>query len=100
MHFNEQKEFLIALTNEFQKMGPYGIRINNEKYVLADWDIDRRCGSFTKKNGGAIFAFSNTTFIFASYNTTKEGSNKVKQFRGQCYEVVHDLTKYFTELNL
>jgi len=94
VHFIENQEFFNALSTNFEKAGPYGIRLNNEKYMLSKFDKDKATAYFSKKDGGATCALTTTMVVFASYNTKIEGGDKVKQNMGQCNKAVEQFANY------
>ena len=90
IHFNELKAFYDAITKNFVGSA-YGIRLNNEKYALSKYDADKKIGYFSKKDGGASIALTNSMVIFASYNTKLQGGDKIHQNVGQCNLAVEKL---------
>jgi Profilin len=64
---------------------PYqGIRLNNEKFVLSNFDSDRQVAYMTGENKGACIAKSEKLFVIGIYYKTGEplpcSSGKTKQY--------------------
>eukprot|EP00831_Metopus_contortus_P070768 TRINITY_DN64737_c0_g1_i1.p1 TRINITY_DN64737_c0_g1~~TRINITY_DN64737_c0_g1_i1.p1 ORF type:complete len:201 (+),score=48.08 TRINITY_DN64737_c0_g1_i1:96-698(+) len=70
-----------------------GCRINNEKFMLVNYDVPKKLAYFSKKMGGACAMATKSTIILAIYNQNLEMSDGSPQNPGICNEVVEKLAE-------
>lgn len=78
VEINEFQNLLDAFSNQGKTTRAGGVRINQEKYLVVNFDEDRAVMYLRKKDGGACVARSNTTFVIGTFRD----SEKLRSFHG------------------
>ncbi len=76
-----------------------GVRINNQKHMLVNYDPAKKLAYFSKVGGGACAMATKTTIVFASYNSSLPMSDGNAQNPGLCNQAVEQLAQVFIKSN-
>lgn len=101
VHVNEI-EILRSVVNSQTANSKAGIRINNSKYFLVNFDPENHTIYLKKQSGGAAIVRTATAIVFASFDNAIEtgGIRSGTQNPGLCNEQVEKLAIYLKESGL
>ena len=85
---NEVNMLKAAVLDGKTTISEAGLRINNTKYMMANYDPARKLAYLSKSGGGACAMATKNLIIFATYENKKKMSNGIEQNAGECNEVV------------
>ena len=90
---NEKDILLALILNGDSKKCEAGIRINNVKYMLANYDKENKLAYLSKTKGGACIMCSKSMIIYAAYSTDAKMSDGKPQNAGNCNNAVENTVK-------
>ena len=79
-----------------------GIRLNNIKYLMINFDTDKNSMYLRRQKGGAVIAATNLAYIIATFNAEKKmKKDGVEEYQnnGYCAKVVEELAEFFVGVN-
>jgi hypothetical protein len=91
---NETQILLEMILNGKSTICEAGIRINNAKYMVAQYDPAKKLAYLSKSRGGACAMATKSVIIFAAYSTEVKMSDGREQQAGLCNEVVEKLADF------
>ena len=86
----DEKQLLINVVLNGTTDENVGVRVNNEKHVMVNYDPVKKLTYFSKRDGGACAMATNTVIIYASYNQNLVMSDGMAQGPGLCNAVVEN----------
>lgn len=94
--YNEAAAVLHLFAHSGAAINDAGIRINGEKYYLANFDSEKHTIYLKKNAGGACLARTNQAIVFASWNggLSTSGAETTPQNHGLCNQVTEKLADY------
>ena len=100
---NEFENLRDAMDNQGTTSNKGGLRINNEKYFMVNFDGDRNVMYLKKAGGGACVAKSGLAYIIGTFNTslkTSVNGKEVQQNPGTCNLVTEKLQEFLVSNSL
>ena len=88
VHVNEKTIISEVVLNGKSTSSEAGIRINNFKYMLANYDTGKKLAYLSKLKGGACAMATKTVIVYAAYTSSLKMSDGKEQNAGLCNEVV------------
>ena len=79
-----------------------GIRLNNVKYFMINFDNEKKVMYLKRQGGGAVIALSNMSYVIGTFNTEKmmtKDNVQENQNNGYCAKVVEELAQLLISMN-